>query len=189
MLEEIFPGLAHAPNVHPLFVHFPIALWLVAALFCVIGALRQREDLFAVGRWLLYLGALGAAVAVGTGLWAADTMGHDSPGHELVHVHRDLMLAASGIGLTATIAAWALRRRQSIGVRWGITALALATVGVLTIGADRGAGLVFQYGIGTAAQAPPPVEDGDSHTDHPGALRPNEKPNHAHEDHEHEHHD
>lgn len=161
MLEEIFPGLAHVPNVHPLFVHFPIALWLVAGLFCVIGSLRQRGDLFAAGRWLLYLGALGAAVAVGTGLWAADTMGHDSPGHELVHVHRDLMLAASGIGLTATTAAWVLRKRQSAGARWGFTALALAT-----IGADRGAALVFQYGIGTAAQAPPAVEDVDNHDHH-----------------------
>lgn len=187
MFEEILPGLAHAPSVHPLVVHFPIALWLVAGLFCLIGVLRQREDLFAVGRWLLYLGALGAAVAVGTGLWAADTMGHDSPGHELVHVHRDFMLVASGIGLTATIAAWALRKRQSVGVKWGITALALATIGVLTIGADRGAALVFQYGIGIAEQAPPADGHVDSHADHTGALGPDEKPSHAHE--EHEHHD
>ena len=163
MLEEILPGLTHAPHVHPLLVHFPIALWVVAALFCVLGAVRSREDLFAAGRWLLYLGALGAVFAVATGLWAADTMGHDSPGHELVHVHRDFMLVASGIGLTATIAAWALRKRQSVGARWGVTALALATVGVLTLGADRGAALVFQYGIGVAAQPAPTIEDADGH--------------------------
>jgi uncharacterized membrane protein len=188
MLEEIFPGLAHAPNVHPLFVHFPIALWLVAGLFCLLGALRQREDFFVTGRWLLYLGTLGALVAVGTGLWAADSMGHDSPGHELVHVHRNLMLAASGIGLTATVAAFALRKRQSVGARWAVTALLLATIGVLTIGADRGAALVFQYGMGTAAQTSP-AADVDSHAHDTQAPGPDEKASHAHEDHGHEHHD
>ncbi len=173
-LEEILPGFAHAPNVHPMLVHFPIALWVVAGLFLFLGTVRQREDLFTTGRWLLYLGALGAAAAVATGLWAADAIGHDSPGHELVHVHRDLMLAASGLGLGATILAVALRNSQRALVKWGITALVLASVGVLTLGADRGAALVFRHGVGVGAQAQPAV-DASGDDGHHGS------PNHAHD--------
>lgn len=171
MLEEIFPGLAHAPNAHPMFVHFPIALWAAAGLFLFLGMVRQREDMFIAGRWLLYIGAIGAAVAIGTGLRAADVLGHDSPGHELVHVHRDFMLAASGLGLVATLGAAALRDRQNVMAKWGVTVLALATIGVLTLGADRGAALVFQYGVGVADQPEPPldsphVDDHDASHDH-----------------------
>ena len=159
MLEEILPGVIQAPNLHPMFVHFPIALWAVAGLFIFLGTLRRRDDLFATGRWLLYLGAIGAAAAVATGLWAADALGHDSPGHELVHVHRDLMLATSGLGLIATLGAAALRDRRHVAAKWVVTALTLATIGVLTLGADRGAALVFHHGVGVAAQTEPVADD------------------------------
>ena len=159
VIEEILPGVAHAPNVHPMFVHFPIALWVVAGLFLLVGLLRRRDDLFATGRWLLYLGAIGAAAALMTGLWAADALGHDSPGHELVHVHRDFMLAASGLGLIATLGAAALRDRQHVAAKWAVTVLTLATIGVLTLGGDRGAALVFQHGVGVAAQTEPVADD------------------------------
>lgn len=159
MLEELLPGVTHAPNLHPMFVHFPIAIWVVAGLFLLLGMLRRRSDLFATGRWLLYLGGIGAAAAVVTGLWAADGLGHDSSGHELVHVHRDFMLAASGLGLIAMLGAAALRDRQNIAARWALTGLVLVTVGVLTLGADRGAALVFQHGVGVVVQPQPPLDD------------------------------
>ena len=31
MLDALLSGLTNSPNVHPVFVHFPVALWLVAA--------------------------------------------------------------------------------------------------------------------------------------------------------------
>lgn len=40
-------------------------------------------------------------------------------------------------------------------------------LGVMTIGADRGAELVFRYGIGVAGEAPPHSDGHDhSHGDH-----------------------
>ncbi len=52
-MEVLFPGLSSALNVHPLFVHFPIVLWLTALLFWGLALWLEREVLWDVGRWLL----------------------------------------------------------------------------------------------------------------------------------------
>jgi uncharacterized membrane protein len=160
-----------------MFVHFPIALWLSALLFWGLALFRAREDLWAAGRWLLYLGLVGALAAVGTGLWAADQMGHDAPGHDLVHTHRNWMLLTSAVGLVTTAAAFLTRGRATPRVRWLLFGMLLVTGGLTTLGADRGALLVFRYGVGTQVERPrsdplqghedagrPP--EGDSHAEH-----------------------
>ena len=153
-MESILPGINAAPNIHPVFVHFPIALWLAALLFWLLAVVRRDDDVWRFGRWLLYLGTLGALAAVASGYLATEAMGHDAPGHDLVHVHRDIMLVASGLAALTAGAAFAWRHSASAKVRWGQLALLLATVVVMTLGADRGAELVFRHGIGTAGDQP-----------------------------------
>ena len=54
--------------IHPLVVHFPIALWLAAALFDVLA--WRRPDRFALHEaayWLIGLGALGGLVSIAAG--------------------------------------------------------------------------------------------------------------------------
>ena len=176
-MNELLPGLSHAPNIHPLVVHFPVALWPAALLFAVVGAWRGRDDLFKVGRWLAYLGMIGAALAVATGFLATAEMGHDAPGHDLVHVHRDFMIVASILGLVTTILFAALRKRQSKAVQWTLVAALSLSVVVMTLGADRGAALVFQYGVGTSQEQPPATvhqhEGGDDHEHGKPAHRTN----------------
>jgi len=173
-VKDLLPGLYHAPNVHPLVVHFPVALWTAALLFLGIGSLRRRDDLFRAGCWLIYLGLAGAAVSVGTGLWAEDKLGHDSPGHELVHVHRTWMIVASGFGVLTAGAAFLLRKRTAGVFRWAITGAMVVTVTVMTLGADRGAELVFRYGVGTRRDVLHPVEKHDGRGEHGGAAGPSD---------------
>ncbi|GIW72795.1 MAG: hypothetical protein KatS3mg102_2337 [Planctomycetota bacterium] len=165
-MEAILPGLEGAPHIHPVFVHFPVALLPAALLFWALGMWRGSEELLRCGRWLLYLGVLGAAAALGTGLLAAEQLGHDSPGHDLVHVHRNWMYAAGALALLSAAAAFALRRSQARGARLGVGALLLATVVVLLLGADRGALLVFRHGIGTAGEPPPLAREHGEHAGH-----------------------
>ena len=58
-----FPGAQHLQNVHPLIVHFPIALLFAAALIYWLGFLARRESWHWGGLWTLVLGVLGAAAA------------------------------------------------------------------------------------------------------------------------------
>jgi uncharacterized membrane protein len=163
LLDAILPGLSSAQNVHPMFVHFPIVLWLSALLFWGLALVLRRTALWDVGRWLVYLALLGAVVAVGSGLWAAEHLGHDSPGHELVHVHRNWMLVTSGFGLVTATAAFVSRKKTLASVRWLLFTLLLLTSILTTLGADRGALLVFRYGIGTLGEVPPGTDDTHAH--------------------------
>ena len=146
-MDALLPGFAALEDVHPLVVHFPIALWSVALLFWVLG-LRGREDLWRAGRWMLYLGSVAALVAVTTGLWAEDRLGHETPGHELVHVHRNLMVTATALGGTTAVLAWLARARSGPWTHAGLLAALLATTAVCALGADRGALLVYGHGVG-----------------------------------------
>lgn len=166
-MESILPGLKSAVNLHPMMVHFPIAFWVAATMAWTFALWRRNDEVWKFGLWLHTAGALTALVAVGFGYLGTSIMGHDSPGHDLVHVHRDIMKIATILSLLLTALAW--WRRRATG-KWRIALVALATIQavVMTIGSDRGAVLVYQNGVGveitpadSESETPP-----DSHTDH-----------------------
>ena len=166
-MSELLPGLHAAPNIHPLFVHIPLALWLTSFLFWAFGVVADRDDVFRAGRWLAYLAVLGALAAAGTGLWAEASLGHDSPGHDAVHVHRNWMIVASSLGLVTALLAFATRRQRGRGIRGVLTSLMGLTALVSTLGADRGAALIFRDGIGAPecpAMAPASQETEGRHS-------------------------
>ncbi len=136
-MKELLPGLSATWDLHPLLVHFPIALWCTALLGWLIGVIRRDADLLRYARWSWYLGTIGALAAALAGFWAATRMGHDSPGPDLVHDHRNLMLVATAL---AAAGAAACRYARCEGrLRWLALALMLATCTAMALGADRGA--------------------------------------------------
>lgn len=164
-MEFLLPGLLFAPNLHPMMVHFPIAFWLAASGAWAVGLVRRNDASWRFGIWLHTLGFTGATLAVAFGFWASAQMGHGSPGHDLVHVHRNFMLVATAISALITVVSW--WKRDADG-RWRfiLSAMSVVLVVVMTIGADRGAELVFRYGVGVANDPPPHAmheHDGQSH--------------------------
>jgi len=158
-MDTLLPGLTSALDLHPLFVHFPLALWLAAALLIPLASIRDDERLAYAGRLLLWLGTAAAAVTVGTGFLAANRMGHDAPGHEFVHVHRNFMLTATAVAAFASVVAWRVRARRGKAAML-LTALMITLAVITTLGADRGAHLVFGYGMGVS-EAPPTGAGGE----------------------------
>ena len=54
--------------IHPLVVHFPIALWLTAAFFDILGDQRPERPFFReAAYWLIGLGVLGGLVSIAAG--------------------------------------------------------------------------------------------------------------------------
>jgi uncharacterized membrane protein len=147
-MDAIFPGLEAAPNVHPLLVHFPIALWPTALLLLAFAYLYRDDEAFRFGRWILHLGVL-AGVAAGISGWiASEGMGHDGPAHHLVHDHRNFMVAALIVAaLAAGLAHWTRETARS-GRRWAPLGLLLVACLLTALGADRGGLLVYGHGVG-----------------------------------------
>lgn len=177
-MDDLLPGLSQSLNVHPLVVHFPIALWSFALVLWSLGRLLKRRDLQQAGRWALYAGTLSGLVTVATGYMAADGLGHDSVGHEFVHVHRNFMLVATSVAIVTTGLAAYLRHDASAKATWLVTGALFLTVTVTTLGADRGALLVYGYGMGTRT-APKSTGAGHSHGESPEEAKPDAPDNHG----------
>ena len=148
---DLFTGLQNLQNVHPLFVHFPVALVLVALLSEAIWWVSKKERFRGYATYLLYLSALSATAAVITGYIASNGLGHGTPGHDFVHEHRDVMLWMSGL-LVITTAVMLLVRSFREGKWRRLLILPLLVIsGLLVYGADKGGRLVFEYGMGVKA--------------------------------------
>ena len=146
---ELFPGIQTLGfNVHPLFVHFPIAFLSVFFLFELITTLGKRNQLRPVTNALLYLGTLGALATITTGLIAASIVPHGEEVHEIIERHEHIGLTIAAIAVTLSL--WRLLAKSISGVMANTLYFSLATIMVIGIifGADLGGLMVYHYGVG-----------------------------------------
>ncbi len=134
-------------NIHPLFVHFPIAL-LLAGIFCHLAGLWLKKDVLVVSSWWMQiLGTLAAAITAITGLIAAGSVPHSDNVHELILSHRNLELWACG--LFTVIFFWRLLWHTRLLVLY--FGFAIVAVFLMTVGAYSGGRLVYEFGVGGSA--------------------------------------
>jgi len=151
-METLFPGLHAMHNLHPLFVHFPIALFVAAFVIQAIVVLGKREVMQPLARALLYLGTLGALPTALTGSLAEDkveTLAGFTPAMSAaLEFHSTLMYIVTGWAVLLTALAFWKRARMTRGLATVLLAGLLVLVTLLGVGADRGGQLVYQYGGG-----------------------------------------
>ena len=159
MIEKLLPGIAHLQNIHPLVVHFPIAFLTGCVFFYVIALLTRKETLALTAFFLLLLGTLGAAAAVGTGIYAEPRvlLSPSVRGH-LLAKHEDFMLTTLCISLILTVWAAIARPFPRKG-RILFILLLFGLLGIMSVGADYGARMVYDYNAGGSA-CPQPIEFG-----------------------------
>ncbi len=160
VFSGILPGIAEMANIHPLFVHFPIALLNGFLLMELLGAIMDKKSLRAAATWMLYLGTLGAVATVITGLIAESSVGHGAGVHELMLSHKNHGLVVLAIALILSIWRIAVGGRFSAKSRAAHFILAVVMVGNMTIGADKGGMMVYKYGVSVQAV---PQEEGGAH--------------------------
>ena len=164
------------PNWHPIFVHFTVALFsLAVGLFVVTPFLKPplQDQWRIVARWALWFGA-GFTVVTGlTGLYAYNTVAHDTPSHATMTDHRNWALAT--IVLFLGLSAWSIvraQRKQALGAVF--IALMVVGGGVLASTAWRGGEAVYRYGLGVMSL---PKVEGEGHAhEHSGGAEHGETP-------------
>ncbi len=157
MLASLFPGIAHLQNLHPIFVHFPLAL-LPAAFLFYLGALIFRRDFLATtALCLLLLGAVAGFIAAGSGLTAETGLQvARSVRAGLLHDHKELMLVTMVFAII--LAVWAaLDPPFPQKGRPLFLLIFLALLGIMAFGADNGGRLAYDYNVGGNA-CPQPIE-------------------------------
>ena len=143
-----------APNLHPMVVHFPVALLLVAVIVDALS-LFWRERLAFTATVLYVLGGVGTLAGYLSGRAAAASVMVSGKANVVLSTHADWGTAALWFfGVYALVriavawkAAWGRRRAVHIP----LIAVAAAGLFVLYKTADNGARLVFEHGVGVQA--------------------------------------
>ena len=141
----MLPGLKSMLNIHPLFVHFPIAFWFAALLFEVLALWRSNDDWRRTSVRLLFLGTIAASFAVLTGWYAGASVPPSGPVQAVFSIHETIMLVTTAFAIALCLFCIAKRTQFTVGSR-RVLLVGLIVLAVLTtIGADRGAQMVYQY--------------------------------------------
>lgn len=141
-------------TLHPLFVHFPIALLLSSVALQWAGRFWPGRGLDRAAWYTLLLGLAGTVVTLATGLVAAQGVAADSPAAATLNLHR--LLGIVTFVIFGVLAFWHWRSKGSVDGRWRVFYTLLQVVGVLLIAAVGfyGGELVYTYGVGVAAAMP-----------------------------------
>ncbi len=157
------------PNLHPVFVHFTVALvsvsvglFIALLLFGRVFPEGLQRQLGIVARWNLWLGAAITLVTVAAGFYAYNTVAHDGPSHAAMTEHRNWAIAAGVLIIGAAV--WSVVTVRTGGKGGGLfVTLLLATQLILLSAAWHGGELVYRYGLGVMS-LPQPLGDGHDHS-------------------------
>lgn len=140
--------------LHPMIVHFPIALLLSAVALDVFGFLLKRPPLTQAGFYLLCLGCIGAIAAYLSGQLAKRSVALTPGARTLVGLHESAALAVVGLsGLLILIRFWNVRGLQGAAVSLYFAG-AVLLVAAVSITGWYGGEVVYHHGAGVqTAQA------------------------------------
>lgn len=146
-------------RLHPVVVHFPIALLVAAVLFEVVAIVfqRRRSKPSAAGLACVVVGALGAGVAAWAGWINADLEPHGRGVADLMQVHRWLGISAACLAGVAMVGALlgATGRARGMTALYRV-ALVLAA-GVVGVAGHWGGSIVYGEGYLTEVLFPKPA--------------------------------
>lgn len=151
-------------HLHPIAIHFPLALLISGGLFSLGSRLTTHEGVRhafqATGAWNFRIGAVFLLPALLTGWAAYQTVAHDAPSHAAMTLHRNWALATGTVFLGVAVLDW---RGQGAawpkgGLAWTALFLGLALLGVTGY---LGGNLVYRHGLGVQSL---PVAEGEGHS-------------------------
>ncbi|MDZ7725653.1 MAG: DUF2231 domain-containing protein [candidate division KSB1 bacterium] len=136
---------------HPMTVHFPIVLLIVATLFKGIAVTFRKQTFAISGSVLLYLGVIGAWLAVYTGTLADAVVSRDICDPTVLSTHENnawlatwLFTGAMGVDLLYSL----VRRFRTRAVQALLLVVLVIGSGVLAYVGHLGAQLVYQQAAG-----------------------------------------
>lgn len=144
-----------APNLHPVFVHFPIAI-LITAIFVDIALLfiKKFDEAGLLPTTLFLFGALSAVVTYFTGHQAADHVTVPPLANPVLNEHSDMAMLTMLFFLTyAIVRLYTFIRKLHHKRMFSILQTALSLIGLFMLyeTGEHGSELVYKYGVGVKA--------------------------------------
>jgi|GEM_PF-1579151 len=135
------------PPLHPILVHFPIGLVIVATLLELIGRAIDKPALHRAALVNLVAGTIMGVPTILAGLAAADEVFTTDPAHEIVEVHETLAFITGG--LLVLLSLWAILGFKRWGDRAPVLFVIIMVLAMISIGATGyfGGELVYKHGV------------------------------------------
>jgi uncharacterized membrane protein len=133
--------------MHPIFVHFTMALTSASLAFEALGFLLNKTSLIAAGGWTLVGAAVMTLMTISTGL-SSSTRAPIEEGEARSFLRAHMALGLIFYGLLVAITFWRLSLWQAgRGVSWlYLASLAIVSL-VMTMQGYLGGELVYRYGV------------------------------------------
>jgi uncharacterized membrane protein len=146
-VKEAFGLFKMGAPMHPIFVHFTIALTASSLIFDAFGFFFNKASLTAAGGWTLVGSALMTLMTLSTGL-TSSTRAPVEEGEARSFLRAHMALGLIFYGLLVAVTLWRLSLWQDgAGVTWWYLAAMAVVSLVMTLQGYLGGELVYRYGV------------------------------------------
>jgi len=132
-------------HLHPMVVHFPIALFITALGLDILSFIFKKQGYHHSALTLYVIAALMTPLVVRTGIWEATKLGLS---HPLLDKHRTFALWTMWIALMSLPLLWLIKKEAAKYFRVVFLVFLIVTAILVSIGADKGGRMVYEYGVG-----------------------------------------
>ena len=132
-------------HLHPMVVHFPIALFTSALILEVLSLIMKREGLHHSAKHLYVLAAIVTPFVVKTGLLEADEL---QIHHPVLALHRRFALLTMWTALASLPILWVFQKQISKHFRTIFLIFLVLIVASVSLAAYNGGRMVYEYGVG-----------------------------------------
>ena len=133
-------------HLHPMIVHFPIALFVCALIFEILSLAFKKESFHHTAINLFVFAVLAAPFGVLTGLEEAEE--HHLVSHPVLNLHKVFAFSTMIFSALSLLFLWFLKKKNSLSFRPIFLVCLIVTVSFVSIAAYNGGRLVYDYGIG-----------------------------------------
>lgn len=132
-------------QLHPMIVHFPIALFITALGLDVLSFIVKKKSLHQTALHIYIIAVLVTPLVVWTGFWEVEKI---QLSHSILDQHKQFSLWTMWIGLASLPILYVLKTKCLRCFRIVFIVFLIVIAGLIAVTAKRGGKMVYEYGVG-----------------------------------------
>lgn len=135
--------------IHPIVVHFVIAMALIAVVFDVVGVVTRKKNLFEVSFWNLVVATVAIVVAIMFGQVEAGLANPYGASRDILNLHSTIGWSLAGVLALLTGWRYVARQKDPALLPKGFLVVDFALAALVLVQVYLGDTLVWVYGLHT----------------------------------------
>jgi len=132
-------------HLHPMVVHFPIALFITALGLDVVSLIVKKQNLHQSALTLYIIAALVTPLVLRTGILEAVRLNLN---HPVLDEHRKYATWLMWFSLMSLPILWLLKNEFNKYFRWVFILILIGSVILVSLTAEEGGEMVYEYAVG-----------------------------------------